>query len=331
MAAINKRVRSAELESVEEDALPPSASTPRDADPLDELRAQITAHVDAAVGNAISDFSKRTLESTLEYHKKQEAKNEKRFALIERDLADTRVSQDKLHKSQHDSWKAISELQRALAVAEATIPIRESLDLDDFNRPVDATILRVNVPELVTKTELRNAIRPWLSDADCPSDDRAELLGPESGRRFTIHFKGMAGLATNRLRKARSLLREPGGNWRSFPQLTTTAGGTVDKFYIDVDKNPCQLKRERDGKRLHRSLVELYPDQHFHFNRADGLVSSRALPLALIEPTNDDASSKVKWHLKAVARAEVDKEKVLENYRGRARAVLSVDGVEWSG
>ena len=46
---------------------------------------------------------------------------------------------------------------------------------------------------------------------------------------------------------------------------------------------------------------------------------------------NDDASSKVKWHLKAVARAEVDKEKVLENYRGRARAVLSVDGVEWSG
>ena len=325
MASLGKRGRA------EEPGDESSHPTPREPDPLEELRAQLTAHVDSAIGSAISDFSKRTLESTIEFHTKQEAKFEKRFSYIERDLADARSSQDKLSKSHEDSWKAISDLQRALAVAESAIPIRENLDLTDFNRPIDATILRINVPEIVSRNELRSAIRSWLVDADCPTDDRAELLGPESGQRFTVHFKGMAGLATNRLRKARSLLREPGGTWRSFPQLATAARGVVDKFYIDIDKNPCQLKRERDGKRLIKSMQELYPDANFRFNRTDGLISTGALPLALLEPGNDSDPSKVKWHLPAVAQGDFDREKILANFCARAQSSFSAATVQWSG
>lgn len=318
------------MDPVPEAEQPPD-EPPEQPDPLEELRAQLTAHVDASVTSAISDFSKRTLDSTLEYHKKQEIKNEKRFNLIERDIALTKVSQDKMQKSQEEHWKAISELQRSLAVAESAIPIRENLDLDDFNRQIDATILRIHVPEIVAKDELYNGIKSWLSDADCSTRDRAELLGPVSGRRFTVHFKGMAGLATNRLRKARSLLREPGGGWRAFPQLTTTSGGVADKIYIDIDKNPFQLKRERDGKRMHRALMELYPDKHFHHNRNDGLISFGGLPLALIEPKNDAGSSTVKWHLPAVLNAEIDREKILENYRARNTTSLLAADVQWSG
>ena len=45
--------------------------------------------------------------------------------------------------------------------------IAETLNLDEFNRKVDSTILRINCPEEVYKTELANILRPWLQDADC--------------------------------------------------------------------------------------------------------------------------------------------------------------------
>jgi hypothetical protein len=194
-------------------------------------------------------------------------------------MADLRRSQETFEKSQKESRTAMEELQKAMAIAETVVPIKDTLDLDDFNRPVDSTILRVNVPAQVPRTEVERVLRPWLDEAGCDNDTKACVLGPDTAHRFTIHFKGVSGLALSRLRKSRALLRTPGGEWRQFPNLDTSAGGTTDKIYIDIDKNPCQLKRERDGKRLRQTFNEMHSDKRIHFNKTDGVFSYRGKPI----------------------------------------------------
>ena len=306
---------------------------PEEESALEALRAQLMQHVDQTVHKAIKDFSQKTLSATMEYQKKQEQKSEKRLSKIEQDQEDMRRSQQKLEKSLEDQHAIVSELQKALAVAEAVIPIKDNITTDDFNRPVDCTILRVNLPEEVPKAELASALRPWLEEADCESTAKADVLGPDSGKRITIHFKGMAGVAFNRLKKARSLLRLSGGTWRSFPAVPTTAGGSCSQIYIDVDKNPCQQKRERNGKQLRQALEKLYPikNKDFRLNRVDGLITFKGTPFALIDPQNDSNPSNVRWHLEGVSAADVDRDIILAEYRRLTKPRISAADVQWSG
>ena len=232
------------------------------------------------------------------------------------------------------NWEAIQNLQKALAVAESAIPIKDTLDLNEFNRQVDSTILRVNAAEIVTKLEVKRVLLSWLADADCNSNDKAEIFGAKAERRFTIQFKGNAGYAQRNLNKGRALLRNPQGGWREFPQPPIAAGGATTKVYVDVDKNPYQLKREGDERRLRDSFKHFYESKRIHFNRADGLFSFNGVPLALLETNNDDLPSNVgyiKWKLAAVAPAEIDRDAVLANYRSRARIRTPVADVAKSG
>ena len=295
-------------------------------DPFEAFRAELMGHVD----KSLADLNTKTMESTINLVKKQDEKFERRFSNIEKELIDLRRAQDAVEKS-HKEQEAISgKLQEAMALAEAAIPIKAELDLDDFNRQVDTTILRVNASEFVPKPEVERVLRPWLEEAGCDDNGKAEVLGPDSARKFTVHFKGLAGLAQNRLRKARALLRNPGGAWREFPVLKTSAGGEIDKIYIDIDKNGCQLKREFDGKRLRQTFQHLYPSKHIVFNKADGLFCYHGQPLALLEP-QIDGPSKIKWHLVAVANADVNRADVQADFLSRQRARARAADVPWSG
>ena len=180
------------------------------------------------------------------------------------------------------------------------------------------------------KSEVERVLRPWLEEAGCDNNGKAEVLGPDSAHKFTIHFKGLAGLAQNRLRKARTLLKLPGGTWREFGVLNTSAGGTSDKIYIDVDKNPCQLKREFDGKRLRQTFQHMYSDKPIAFNKTDGLFSYQGQPLALLDP-QIEGPSKIKWHLVAVAKAEIDRDAVQTDFICRTKSRTRAADVPWSG
>ena len=146
-----------------------------------------------------------------------------------------------------------------------------------------------------------------------------------------VHFTGNAGLATNRARRARAKLRLPGGDWRSFGSIRTAAGGSTDRTFVDVDKNPQQLKRERDSKKLKAALDHLYPSKAFRFNRADGLVALDGVPLALVDPQTDDLPSKLKWHLTAVDSAHIVRDDVLREYKARAQRGPSAADAPGSG
>jgi hypothetical protein len=301
---------------------------------LDEFRKQLMVDVDASISKSITEFGNifgpRAFSSTAELVKKLDVKTEKRFSTVEKDLNELRHGHASLQRQQEEQQKQIKDLQQAMAVAEATVPIKDTLDFNEFNRQVDSTILRINTGEHVNKGDITRILRPWLLEADC-DESEAEIMGHDVARRFIIQFKGSAGLAVRYLKKAQQLLRDQHGSWRTFdePQLAASGGST--KLYIDFDKNACQQKRERDGKRLKQSFQQLYPSKVFNFNRADGLFTYKGVPLALREPQNDNLPSGVKWNLSAVADAEVDRDAVLADFKTKAKSKASASDVAWSG
>ena len=267
---------------------------------------------------------------TAELVKKVDQRMEKRLSVIEQDLDSVQKGHSSLEASQATQQKAIEQLQQALAVAEACVPIKDTLDLNEFNRRVDCTILRINTSDLVSKPEVERALRPWLMEAGC-DDGKAKILGPDSSRRFVVQFKGSAHSAKLAASKARSLLRGHDGSWRHFEPPSLAAGGGTTDIYINVDKNRCQQKRERDFKWLRGSFVDKYPNKKSHFNRVDGLTSYKGVPLAQLEPQNDNLPSDIKWNLAAVADAAVDREDIKADYKLNAKTRTSAADVQWSG
>jgi len=296
-------------------------------DDLEQFRKDMLAHM--------SDLHQKSLDSTMQLFSKCDVKNEKRFNAIEKDVASLHKDQESLRRSQEESWAAIRDLQKALAVAEAAVPLKDKLDFGDFNRRVDCTILRIKTDEIVPKTEIERVLRPWLEEAEC--DARlAEIVGPDSNRHFTIQFKGNAGIANANLKKARSLLRDEHG-WRTFTPCTAPGGSTTTSLYIDIDKNPRQKKCEADGKRLRDAFQQLYPrerckDKPIFWNRVDGLFTIKGELLARIVPENDDQPSHVEWHLAIVAKHGIDRDAVRNNYHSRARLTpaAAASSIAWS-
>ena len=92
----------------------------------------------------------------------------------------------------------------------------------------------------------------------------------------------------------------------------------------------ANLINEFDGKRLRQTFQHLYPSKHIVFNKADGLFCYHGQPLALLEP-QIDGPSKIKWHLVAVANADVNRADVQADFLSRQRARARAADVPWSG
>lgn len=104
--------------------------------------------VDESMEKSINEFSAsfgpKTFATTACFVQKLDQKTNKRFNVVERDLEDLHWDQSAFQKADEGHAKAIQELQKAMAVAEACVPMKGKLELLEFNRQVDTTILRVN-------------------------------------------------------------------------------------------------------------------------------------------------------------------------------------------
>jgi hypothetical protein len=271
--------------------------------------------------------SQRKLSSALEQ------RIENRIGPIEKCLSQTTRAISAIENVQQKHNAAIEELQRSLNIAAAVIPIKERVDEGLFNRHVDSTLLKINTPDLVTADALRGALASWLADADCTDTAVLSADGPSPSKRFTLQFSGTPGLAENRVRKARQLLRLGPGNWRAFPNFDNAAGGTCSKIYIDVDKSPKTVKMERDTKRLRKALEATHADLQFRINLHDGSVSTNGTPIARAIAEDDSGPSELLWCNAGVTANSIDKVATKLSYEifNTGRTTTSAADVEWSG
>ena len=100
----------------------------------EEILGNVRDIVKDSVDSAIQSHAQKQVAATIKLIKKQDLKAEKRFNVIEKDIADLHRDQAACERKQEVHWEAIQNLQKAVAVAEATIPIKDKLDLYEFNR-----------------------------------------------------------------------------------------------------------------------------------------------------------------------------------------------------
>ena len=248
-----------------------------------QLRTELFTHVDTCVKASMD----KTMDTTTRLAKNLEASTNARLNDIQANIDKLNSSQDKQQDEMANMRAQIEALNARLDLASQVPEQAPVVDTTNWQRPVDQTILRLNIPDPATKSELRKAILPWMEDAKCHFPDDVLLQGPDAGTRFVLKFVGPPGIAINRMRRARDLLRTADDNWREFPNYPTTNNGTSNCIYVDVDKNPEQLKRERDAKRLRAALASCHPGLNIRLNKLDGFITVDGKPLAMVVPSND--------------------------------------------
>ena len=118
-----------------------------------------------------------------------DAQQEARLAKLDSQCNELNQRQDNLEASNKDIWAAVATIQRNLDIVEHACPTKDPAVLDDenFYRPIDLTILRVNVKGSVTKLKIVEALTSWLDELQAPPG-AWEINGPDMGKRFTIQF-----------------------------------------------------------------------------------------------------------------------------------------------
>ncbi len=309
----------------------PASQNQMPVDPWEQFRADILGAVQDEINNKTQAMGTRFLEATTKLVAASEERTDRRLGLLEAEVHDNINKQGQLEADQREMREQLAALQRSLALAETATNIRQQVPDEGFAREVDITLLRISSKELLPKANLQTALDEWLHDADVDTQF-TKLSGPESGRRFTLHFLGPPDTAARRLHKAKTALRLPGGTWRTW-SIVTSSGATTSNVFIDVDKNGCQIAKERDARRLFRSFQQVLGDpvaSQIWTNKRDGLLSMGGSPLALVQPENGITPSPIKWNLPVAHANHIQRDAIMEAYRTIAMA-NDISNIQWSG
>jgi hypothetical protein len=256
----------------------------------------------------LEDFSDKLRVETKTLLRKHGEAVEKRFDAVE----------ERLQLAADDSraiWKAISELRTGLNVAESVEPVKA--DDNSFHRDIDATIIRINLAELVSKVDVHNATKSWL---DGVAANGWEITGDEVGKKFTIAFRGQNGLASSRCSKALGFLRKSDGSWTRFKV-------GHNELYLSPDKNPAQQKTEMQVKRLKKAFCAATgaPPAKIFASRRDGFISIDFVPIAKVF-VSQHADTVIRWNMEAITARNVNKEAVVAKFLETAAS----SQVEWN-
>ena len=276
---------------------------------LDSILGTLETNINATITTTTSEVKASFVSAIRQY----DEANQRRLSHIEADIAAAQKRLDATEKDNKSLWDTVAELQKALAVAETAVPHVNDFTEQNFARKVDATILRISSKAVLEKAAVQSTLAPWLAEADL-SEDKFDILGLDTSKKFILQFKGAPGLALNRCTKAHDLLRNRDGSWRSF--VVTKPNGGDEPIFISRDKNPAQVKRELDTKRLAqawRSKVTQFPD--FHVNRTDGVISVKWVPVVRVVPQPGSEPSLLQWNSQWIANNVIDREAVSAEFQ----------------
>ena len=185
----------------------------------------------------------------------------------------------KIEEEQKQMRETLKRLEGALAQAEAAPASAGSTADSSAAREADPTILRLNVNGLVAKTEIEEAIHPWLMDAQIERG-AYKLVGGELSRRFMLQFQGAPGLASMRAKKAFGILKLPDGSYRRMAVRDLP-------IFVEFDKTARQIKGERALGIMHKHLKGLFPTNRVDKVKRDALIAVDMQPTVTITVSED--------------------------------------------
>ena len=206
----------------------------------------------------------------------------------------------------------IQRLDDTLAAVESQVPIH--IATEGFERAIDTTIVRARTGDKISKAGLLAALQETADEMRLPAGQMV-IDGAEIDKRFTIRFNGNANLAAARAAKFLQL-QKTGATWRDVG--VADVDGKRQRVFLDGDKNPKQTRREILTKKLATVLHEHYPQAELFANRRQGEVKIGWVALARLADLTQD-SYRIEWNLPEAAKANINKELVLQKLTERDR------------
>ena len=273
---------------------PPTAKRHKDECPSTEAeedqllrRSDLDDLLSKAVQKVSQDAQSTFGEVVREYDQRVTA----RMVQIEQDVKDLSAKQDIVAKEQVDMWEEINRLRRALEVAEEEGPAVSQGSFDvDFDRAVDATMVRINAEAPVLMPQIEKFVEEWLPDISLSMDDVTIKggRGPGAASRFyTLHFNGIPRTAALRANKLLSSLRRGDGTWKDSSIRT---GGSTVRLFISPDKSPKMATMEIHTKMAKRILSADFPQLAFVTSLREGVVFCNQLPVLRVVPEKKKSS-----------------------------------------
>ena len=292
---------------------------------LEELLATLKQNIGNDVKAAVEQS---VVANNTELIRKYDAQVQRRFADHDASLKDITDRCDKIDSDQVKMRDDIKRMQDALALAEAApAQVRTALESEEFDRPPDLTLVRLNTSELVARAAVLESISPWMSEAGL-SDDHWDLLGDQNGlaRNFVVRFSGPDALAARRARKCLAIRRMPDGTWRPNPRVNTPMNRSVE-IYVSPDKSPRQLRTEQGGRKLLKAFRAVHPTKSVHLDKREGVVNVEWKACAKVLAHPEVGVFTIQWNAAVVAELAIQKVQIKEAFDADTGARSNI---QWS-
>ncbi|CAK0855884.1 unnamed protein product, partial [Prorocentrum cordatum] len=172
----------------------------------------------------------------------------------------------------------ITRLEEILGIMQKEVP-QAVVDpsSNEFDRQPDPAILVIRCKSYSTKESVAvSVVKPIIEKNNIPHSE-VQFEGDPAGKRFVLRIKGSPAYAARRVGQIIGSFKISAQEWRRFSAMDSQ--NTPSEVFVSVDKSQAQVKREIVAKQLKRVLSELYPQHHFHIDKAKGEVSLQWKPL----------------------------------------------------
>ena len=176
-------------------------------------------------------------------------------------------------------------LENQLRMANQSAITREDLRNDNFDRPPNLEIIRVNVTRYAAKRAVHDALGPWLAEIGI-TDEQWILVGNEpQGKRFHIRFQINPLSAARLVQTALANLKDSSGNYRTIS--CKLANNQMEKLHIGPDESEKVRTKRRMAACVKKAVGELYPKlPNVHYKFFKEAIYTEETGICFLAPTS---------------------------------------------
>jgi len=219
-------------------------------------------------------------------------------------------------------------LENQLRMANRAAITREDLRNDNFDRPPNLEIIRVNVTRYATKRAVLDALGPWLAEIGI-TDEQWILVGNEpQGRSFYIRFQINSLSAARLVQAALANLKDASGSWRTIS--CKLANDQMEKLHIGADESEKVRTKRRMAACVKRAIGELYPSiPNVHYKFFKEAIYSDKTAICRLAPTSCEVERDMfLWNKASLPTLKIDKATLLDKTMQFSQR--ADEDVEWS-
>ena len=178
-------------------------------------------------------------------------------------------------------------------VAGAQQPAGNDVTTPNFNRKLNPTKLFCNLHDRakVAKSKFEHAISVLANEANL-SDSDYKVVGDPLDNRFELQFAGETRIASVAALQFYDSLHLGRGQYKD--QFVLDDQNKQIKFYVNPDKNPCQMRREILAKHLRSILAPKVVDKDLFLKKQTGSVLENKRAICSVIITGPE-SARLEW------------------------------------